>query len=37
MLNKIELENSLKSDHELRKEKDKRQEDLIKGKLINSS
>lgn len=30
MLKEIEFENSLKSDHEIRKEKEKRQQELIK-------
>jgi large subunit ribosomal protein L46 len=35
MLKKIEFENSLKSDHEVRKELDKRQQDLVKSGKID--
>ena len=32
MFQKIEFENSLKNDHEIRKEKDARKQKLLKGK-----
>lgn len=37
MFQKIEFENSLKSDHEMRKEKDKRKQQLLKGTAQRSS